>query len=210
MERDKDKKLRALHFATSESVLHVAFFDSFRKDLRSGSIDLSDYICCFFKNLLPLLTCSICVFLFDSTCIFSINQKRVLHSSASVEYNLTGSFNDFTLEGLSAVSIHVFSPLGAEAGTITAYAVQSLEFIGKKEQKVVSRNLLDSEPVKKLRSLKELDKKVTEKTELFLRVDPFEDTTETLKPEEKEDFISKVKTECWKSIILNRTLSNNY
>ena len=134
----------------------------------------------------------------------------MLHSSASVEYNLTGSFNDFTLEGLSAVSIHVFSPLGAEAGTITAFAVQSLAFIGKKEEKVVSRNLLDSEPVKKLRSLMELDKKVTEKTELFLRVDPFEDTTETLKPEEKEDFISKVKTECWKSIILNRTLSNNY
>ena len=117
-----------------------------------------------------------------------------MDSKASVYYNLTCDNNadGMYIEGATAVSTHVFAPLGADAGTLTAYTMQSLKYLETSKQTFDVSNLLRSAKVAALRPIAEIVKATSSKNELEMLIPVFEDSTETLASEEKSVLISKV------------------
>ena len=117
-----------------------------------------------------------------------------MDSKASVYYNLTCDYDVLGLyiEGATAVSTHVFAPLGADAGTLTAYTVQSLKYLETSNQTLEVINLLRSAKVAALRPIAEIVKGTSSKNELEISIPVFENSTKTLGGKNKSVLISKV------------------
>lgn len=66
-------------------------------------------------------------------------QKRALYSSAVTKYNISGDTNYFRIEGMNALSEHVFAPFGEQQkGGLAVIAQQKLVYKGARTDSTLS------------------------------------------------------------------------